>query len=278
MRKLRKVVGGAALLVIVIEVVLVLTGVVDFSSAATFTIFMELCLAVFVVFEIYVIVKAVRIARASGTDLPFALEDALGQFFPGTVARYVRQDLMLIRAIWMLLTGKRDVKDNEVAIGYSGPLIFMMTALTVIDGFAAFLLHFLLPPRIRTIALVVGIIGLVWLLGFLASLICYPHTVSAERVRLRFSAFHDVSLPMVALNAVRTFDREPDSTHSARRIGEQLVMAVGGQANLRLELDCIDDVISLHPKLVTTEPLSHVTFYANERREAHQVLQKAVIR
>lgn len=276
MRKFRKVLGSTALVVIAVEVVLVLGGVVDFSSAAEFTILMELFLAVFVLFEIFIIVTTVRTAKAAGKDLPFALDEALAEFFPRFVARYARQDLMLVRAIWMLLTGQRDVGDTEVAIGYSGPLVFMMSALTVLDGLAAFLLHLLLPAGIRTIALILGVIGLVWLVGFLASLICYPHVVGADRVRFRFSAFQDVSVPTTAITHVQVFDRDPDSTHAAARIGDQLIMAVGGQANLTIELDEIEDLTTLSPKLAG-DPVRHVTFYANERREALRVLQKSIV-
>lgn len=206
---MRKVLGGLALTVIAVEVVLVLTGAVDFGSAARFVITMELCLGVFVIVEGLIVVKAVRRAKSLGTDLPVALDQSLGLFLPAAVARYLRQDLMLVRAIFMLLAGRRDVADGEQPIGYSGPLVVMLGALTVVDGIVAVLLHRLLPAGVRNVALVLGVLGLVWLVGFVASLICYPHVVSADRLRLRFSVFHDFTVPAAAIRTVATTSREP---------------------------------------------------------------------
>ncbi len=56
----------------------------------------------------------------------------------------------------------------------------MLSAIAVLDGLAALTLHLLLPRGIRTVARVLGIIGFVWLIGFLVSLICYP--VRSERI------------------------------------------------------------------------------------------------
>ncbi len=80
----------------------------------------------------------------------------------------------------MLLTGRRDVKESEVAIPYSGLLVFRLSAIAVLDGLAALRLHLLLPRGIRTVAVVLGIVGFVWVIGFLVSLICYP--VRSERI------------------------------------------------------------------------------------------------
>ncbi|MFE2296518.1 hypothetical protein [Streptomyces sp. NPDC059452] len=275
MGKLRKVLGSAALLVIALEIVLVLTGVIDFSSAAKFTIIMELCLAVFVIFEVFIIVKAIRAARASGVDFSFALEGSLAEFFPVAVARYVRQDFMLLRAIVMLLTGRRDVREQEKSMGYSGPLVAMLVSIAVVDGIVAFLLHLLLPPGVRVVALILGILGFVWLVGFIASVICYPHVVGGGRLRLRFSAFHDVVIPLSAINGVHAVSGQPESTSSAARVGEKLVMAVGGQANLAVKTADIVELTTLNPRL-SGDPLAQVVFYVDDRRQAQELIGRAV--
>lgn len=272
---LRRVLGSLVLIIVLTEVVLVLTGVLDFASAAKFTVAMELCLAGFVFFEAWIIVKAVRSARTSGADLPFALDDALAEFFPAAVARYVRQDLMLVRAIWMLLAWRRDVRDGEHPIAYSGPLVVLLSCIAVLDGLAAFVLHLLLPDGIRTVALVLGILGLVWLLGFVASLVCYPHVVGEDRIRLRFSAFHDVIVPLSALDSAHAVDGTPESTSSAARVDDQLVMAVAGQANLAVTTQPDAALTTLHPRLRGNMP-SRVRFYADDRREALDLIRRAI--
>lgn len=194
-------------------------------------------------------------------------------FFPRPVARYVRQDLMLVRAIAMLLTRRRDVRDVEEPIPYSGPLVIILSVVAVTDGIAAFVLHLLLPPSVRLVALVLGIIGLVWLLGFIASLICYPHVVSAERLRLRFSVFHDIVVPATVVTSVHTASKEPLSQKSAERFEDELVMAVSGQANVTVRMDPTS-FRSLNPKVSGSEGLARITFFANEATQARHLLQR----
>ncbi|MGB3762789.1 MAG: hypothetical protein WA966_06150 [Ornithinimicrobium sp.] len=271
MVRVRKVLGGLALVVIAVEVGLVATGALDFGSAARLVIALELCLSVFVILEVVVVAKAVRSARTQGVDLPVALDKSLATFLPGRVARYLRQDLMLVRAIFMLFTGRRDVAEDEQPIAYSGPLVVMLVALTVADGIVAILLHQLLPADVRNVALVLGVIGLVWLTGFVSSLICYPHVVSADRLRLRFSAFHDLAVSTAAIRSVRTTSHAPRTQKAAERLDDEVVMVVSGQANIVVDLDATD-VFSLNPSVSDAGTLRRVSFYANQPSQVRDLL------
>ena len=272
MLRMRKVLGGLVLVVITVEVALVLTGLLDFGSAARVVIALEACLSVFVVVQVVVVVKAVRRATTRGMDLPVVLDASLSQFFPVGLARYLRQDLMLIRAIFMLATGRRDVAEGEQPIAYSGPLVVMMVALTAADGIVAVLLHRLLPPGVRNAALVLGVIGLVWLMGFVASLICYPHVVSAGRLRLRFSVFHDLTVPAAAIRSAGTTARDPDTQKSAERFDDEVVLAVGGRANVVVDLDATG-FFSLSPRIDDAGTLRRVTFYADQPTQVRDLLR-----
>lgn len=64
-----------------------------------------------------------------------------------------------------------------------------------------------------------------WLLGFIASLICYPHLVSAKRRRLRFSVFHDIVVPATVVTSVHTTSKEPRSQKSAERFANEATQA-----------------------------------------------------
>lgn len=272
MRKLRKILGTLVLVVILVEVVLVLSGVLDLLSAVKIVVLIELSLAGFVIFEIYVIAKAVRSAKASGEDLPFALDLSFSDFFPASLARYLRQDFMLLRAIWMLVTGRRDVDEDERAMPYSSPLVYMLSAIAVVDGLVVVALHMLLPGWIRTVALILGILGFIWLVGFIASLIVYPHVVGEHRLRLRFSVFHDIIIPLDAIRQVQAFGGDPGSTNSAANFDGKLVMVVTNQANLRVLTQDIENLKTLSPKLAD-EPISGIIFYTDDKAQAHQWLE-----
>ncbi len=268
---MRKVLGALVLVVIAVEVGLVLTGVIDFGSAARLVIAMELFLSVFAIAEIVIVLKAVRRAKASGLDLPAALDESLAAFFPGRVARYLRQEIMMVRALFMLLTGRRDVAEGEHPIRYASSLVVLLMAVTVGDAVAAVLLHRLLPAGLRPAALVLGVLGVVWLLGFVASLICYPHVVSADRLRLRFSVFHDITVPTAAVRSVGTTSRTPRTQKVAELFDDELVMVVTGQSGVVVELDDAD-FASLNPNVDDAGTLRRITFHADEPSRARDLV------
>lgn len=273
MKRLRKSLGLFVLLVILVEVVLIFTGVLDLVSAVKIVVLIELSLFIFVAVELYLVARAVRVARASGQDLPFALETALSEFFPHVVARYLRQDFMLIRAIWMLVTRRRDVGTGEHPLRYSSPLVYMLSAIAVVDGAVAIPIHVLLPPGwFRTLLLILGILGFIWLLGFLASLIVYPHTISNSRLRLRFSVFHNITIPTQTITSVQKFRDDPGSTNSAACIDGKLIMTVASQADIKLELDETLELTSLSDKLAG-QAVQEIIFYTDDDATAQSLLR-----
>lgn len=184
---------------------------------------------------------------------------------------HLRRELSLLRAIWLLVNRRRDVGPGEEPLAYSGPLVAMLSVLTVVDGIVAVLLHALLPGSVRTLALVLGMLGLVWLLGFVASLVCYPHVVSDERLRLRFGAFHDVAIPLSAVRHATTTSRQPRTQQSAERLDDDLEMVVVGQANVVVELEPTE-FRTLSPRL-SGGTLSRVLFYCDDPRRAVALLR-----
>lgn len=272
MKRLRKTLSTGVLLVILVEVILIFSGVLDLSSAVRTIVVIEVSLLVFVVLEIFVVTRAVRSARASGAELPFALDRSLSEFFPAVVTRSLRQDLLLLRALGMLITGRRDVKKDEQALPYSNPIVPMLAVITVVDVLVAFGLHMLLPAGwIRTAILILGILGLIWLVGFIASLIVYPHVVSEKQLRLRFGIFHDIVIPREAIAEAESFRGDPGSAHAAACQEGRLIMVVANQATIRLSTRGVEELTALSPKLAG-QPISEIIFYTDETDSASQVL------
>lgn len=187
--------------------------------------------------------------------------------------RYLRRELRLLRALGLLLTGRRDVGPDEEAIGYSGPLVPMLVVLTVVDGIVAVLLHALLPESVQTLALVLGVVGVLWLAAFVASLVVLPHTVSPTTLRLRFGVLQDVEVPVSAIREVTTTHRQPRTTRAAELLDDELEMVVANQAGLVVEL-APTPYRSLDPRVAGPE-LVRVVFHADDPREARRLLLAA---
>jgi hypothetical protein len=102
--------------------------------------------------------------------------------------------------------------------------------------------HLILPwDAVRLAALVVGIWGLMWMVGLLASLRVHPHLVTAAGLRVRHGASVDVQVPWDAVRSVTTQRRDLDSsvwTLQPRKTpeGTDLQVAVSGTVNVTVRL------------------------------------------
>lgn len=100
--------------------------------------------------------------------------------------------------------------------------------------------HVIVPwPWVRWSLLVLSLWGLVWMIGYLASLIVHPHVVEPSVVRVRNGHTIEVAVPVDAIEAVTTTTR---STHESRVVqldaadDQHLLIAVSNQVNIHLVL------------------------------------------
>lgn len=103
-------------------------------------------------------------------------------------------------------------------------------------------IHFILPWRTaQIVALVLGVWGLIWMLGMLASYRVHPHLLEPDRLRARNGARIDVAVPWSAIASVGTGERALESTARSLQAmqtddGTHLRIGVGGQVNVHLTL------------------------------------------
>jgi hypothetical protein len=104
------------------------------------------------------------------------------------------------------------------------------------------LAHVLVPwEGVRIALLVVGVWGLVWMVGLLASLYVYPHLLGPDRLRARHGASHAIDLPWEAVASVTSKAEDLDSTvwtlqPRETEDGVDLQLGVSGQVNVHLRL------------------------------------------
>ncbi len=123
-------------------------------------------------------------------------------------------------------------------VGIVAPTLWTWIAVSAVEIPA---IHFLVPwQAVRIALLVVGFWGLVWMVGYAASLYVHPHVVTADVVHVRSSAALDVAVPW---DAVESVIGETRSTTSSRSVqleptadGTDLVVPVSNQTNIRLAL------------------------------------------
>jgi hypothetical protein len=104
------------------------------------------------------------------------------------------------------------------------------------------LVHVLIPwDGVRVAALALSIWGLLWMVGFLASLNVYPHLLGPELLRVRNGKGTDIAVPWESVAAVKVDRRDLESTIRTLQPretpeGTDLQVAVSGHTNVTVRM------------------------------------------
>ncbi len=230
-------VGG----LVAVEAVAYVTGGVDLGTG----------IAVFAAFDVLVSIGLVLYAigpvllrRGSPDELfEYRLSRRLNAILPGIAATAVRTDVLALRAVVLqllrrrprVLPGRREVDVTQ--FGYARGLIPMFVAIGVGDlGFVVVLLVALPDGPVKTASHVLAAIGLLWVLGFAASLVAYRHAVSDGAARLRFAGMYDAVVEWEGEARIVREERSWDGGKSGQLRGDALVFPVMNRTNVRVEL------------------------------------------
>jgi hypothetical protein len=84
--------------------------------------------------------------------------------------------------------------------------------------------------------LVLGVWGLVWMLGLMASYRMRPHLLTDTELHVRNMARTRVVVPLDSVTQVRVADVDESSIRSVRVVDDALLVLVSGRTNLQLTL------------------------------------------
>lgn len=259
--------------VIVLELALLATGVIDLGTGVQIVLVIELLLFVLVLVQARAAWATYRDARADGDDEVSAAGTALDAVLPAPAAAVFKQDLLLWRALFLAVRRKKDASADEAAIAYGKDVRLTMWLVLIADGVLLVVVHAALPwPTARTVMLVLGVLGVLWLAGFVATLYVYPHCVSPRRLRLRFASFYDISIPTSLIKSARIEKKSRGMRRSAEVVGDNLVMEVSSSTNVIVELSETHSV-----KLRRAEhPITTIHWYADEPAQAVELVRSFI--
>jgi hypothetical protein len=116
-----------------------------------------------------------------------------------------RYEAGIWRSLYRWLARRRGAADPDAALfGYASQVTPLLLAFIFLSALEIPILPLLLPwPAVRYSLLVLGVWGLLWMLGRLASLRTNPHVVSAAGLRLRSGFQFDACTPWEQISAIR---------------------------------------------------------------------------
>ena len=141
-----------------------------------------------------------------------------------TVAALGRRAVVFEIGIWRSLgrwvvRRPAGVGPGAQAFGYARsatPIIWVFIIVSAIEVPVA---HVLLPWELaKTASLALGVWGLMWMFGFLASLHVYPHVAGPDGLRLRNGAHVDVLLPWDAIRSAVAHHRDMPSQRQVQLV------------------------------------------------------------
>ena len=135
---------------------------------------------------------------------------------PSLLRRAVGYEIGMWRSLYRWVLRASPVRGGD-AFPYAGVVTPALWGFIGVSAVEIPALHFLLPwEPVRTVALAVGIYGLLWMVGKLASLRVHPHTVDDQGLHVRYGATVGVLVPWAEIAAVRERRRSFEGVRAVR--------------------------------------------------------------
>lgn len=163
---------------------------------------------------------------------------------PGLLRHALLHELSLYRSLVRWLARRPDVPRGATPIGYSrlvAPMLWLWIFGSTVEviGVEVLLRHLDQPwaHAIRVPLLVLGIWGVVWMLGMLASYRVRPHLLTDAELRARSGARTWLVLPLGAVEGTRPVEHDvPGVIRSLHVDGALALVGAGSRTNLEMIL------------------------------------------
>ncbi|MBF9134525.1 hypothetical protein I0C86_37195 [Plantactinospora sp. S1510] len=170
------------------------------------------------------------------------------------------------RSLYRWIRRRPVAPEGATAFSYAGVVTPLLIVFIVVSAIEIPILDLILPWKTaRIIAAAVGVYGLLWMIGLLASLRVHPHVLGDAGIRIRNAASIDVTLPWDAVETVRKRYRSLESSRAVQvdRTGATIVLNIGTASQTSV------DIVLRRPMVVPVrkgadEPVHEVRCYADD--------------
>lgn len=182
-------------------------------------------------------------------------------------------ELALYGQLGRWITRRPDVPAHATAVPYARlatPVIWLFIFGSAVEVVAFDLILSRWLTALRIPVLVLGIWGLVWMLGLMASYRMRPHLVTDAALHVRNAARTEVVVPLDAIEQVRVADVDVPGIRAVRVMDDQLLVLVSGRTNLQLALSEGTTIASPHGQITPAT----VGLWVDEPREVAELLRR----
>ncbi|SFT65441.1 hypothetical protein SAMN05660657_02162 [Geodermatophilus amargosae] len=158
----------------------------------------------------------------------------------GLLRKAVAFEVGMWRSLGRWVRRRPDVPAGADAFPYASAVTPVLWTFVVLSAIEIPLVDWLLPWRSARIALlVVGVYGLLWMIGLLASMKVYPHSVGDGGLRVRSGSSVDVSVPWEEIAAVRVRRRSVEGSRTVvvEEEGERRAVSVTVMSSTQVDVE-----------------------------------------
>lgn len=164
----------------------------------------------------------------------------LARRLPGLAREALLVELALYRSLARWVARRPDVPAGTTAIGYgqlAGPMLWLWIFGSAVEVVVLDLVLHRWVPSLRLPLLVLGVWGVLWMLGLLASMRVRPHLLGGTELVVRSGARTRVVVPLSALEDTRGITHEvPGLVRTLHHADDILLVGLGSETNLELVL------------------------------------------
>jgi len=259
---------------ILVELALVSLDVLQLEQAIAVVVAVELAASLLALYGLWAGIRRFRSSRAAGTPWWVAMEDTLGTVMPDLAARAVVLEVRMWIHLLGWLLGRRP-RGPQYFSYHRRSFIPWLLLLVVFELPVEVVLAELFIPWewLRWTLLLLSIYGLIWVLGWHASLVMLPHVLEDDRLLIRSGIFLEgaVWYADVVHLEVGKFEvkerREGFYVDPSRHSAWQLL---GGRADVRLRLA---SPVSFRRALRWTPPIETLHLSVDEPERFAQALR-----
>jgi hypothetical protein len=156
-----------------------------------------------------------------------------------TAREAIATELALYGQLLRWTTRRPDVPEGATPVPYARlatPVVWLFIFGSTVEVVALDLVLSRWLTFLRIPFLVLGVWGLVWMLGLMASYRMRPHLLTATDLHVRNMARTHVVVPLDAITQVRVADRDVAGIRAVRVVDDSLLVLVSGRTNLQLTL------------------------------------------
>ena len=182
--------------------------------------------------------------------------------------RVVLFELRLWRSLyrWIFRRPLR-LEPGTTTFSYADVVTPVIIGFIVVSAIEIPVLHLILPWQgARVILFILGVQGLLWMIGLLASLRVHPHVIGTSGLRVRNGSSIEIHLPWDAIAEIRTRMRSlPTGKTLQFDAADTSILSIAMSSQTNIDVVLREPMAVRLPKGVS-EPITELRFFADDHR------------